>query len=204
MKALLIKDMIVLSKKVKRMLIIIPIFAVVGETGLIMSILVCGMLVNTAFAYDDLAKWNKIAVMMPYSTKDMVLSKYILGYICLALGMVVVVAIQLIVLLAYPPLYSLNYAVLLSAVFSTMFAIALYVPVIIKFGIEKARFIPVILVMAASGAITFLSTSANEVTAPNISISNNILLIFAAAVVIANVSSIALSIKMYETQLKNA
>ena len=39
------------------------------------------MLPYTAMAYDERSKWNQLAAMMPYSDRDIVLSKYVFGWL---------------------------------------------------------------------------------------------------------------------------
>ncbi|MEG0372022.1 MAG: ABC-2 transporter permease [Clostridium sp.] len=84
MSGLLIKDILVITKQLKIFLIIIPVMAITGGGSMdMLAILMSSVLPMTAIAYDERSKWNQIAVMMPYSRKDMVISKYLLGYICM-------------------------------------------------------------------------------------------------------------------------
>jgi ABC-2 type transport system permease protein len=80
MRGLLLKDFLVVTKQLKLFLIIIPVMAMVGGGSMAsMAILMGSVLPMTAIAYDERSKWNEIAVMMPYSKKEIVLSKYLLG-----------------------------------------------------------------------------------------------------------------------------
>ena len=45
--------------------------------------LYAAMMPISALAYDENCKWDQLAAMMPYSVRDIVLSKYLFGYICL-------------------------------------------------------------------------------------------------------------------------
>ncbi len=202
MKGLVIKDAIVLSKRVKRMLFIVPIFAVIGDTGVIMSLLVCGLLVNTAFAYDDLAKWNNIAAMMPYSASAMVLSKFVLGYLGLALGTIVVTAIQLVVSFVLPNFATLNMSLLFTSLFSTLIVIAVFVPLILKIGVEKARFVPAFLLVAISALISYLSVSSVDDISRMEFIESTLLVALPVVAVLANIISIFLSINIFKANLK--
>ncbi len=194
MKGLLLKDWLVVLKKVKRILFVVPIFAVLGgETGVIMALMICCMLVNTSFAYDDLAKWDRIQCMMPYSNRDIALSKYIFGYIGLFTGTLTVIIIQLILSVVYPPLYTLNVQILFYSLLSALMVIAVYIPISFKFGIEKARFLPIILLILASAAVSYLNASmVDDVTRLSL-LPQNLLFALPLIIIVINAASILIS-----------
>ncbi len=204
MKSLIIKDSLVLSKRIKRMLFIVPVLAFAGTTGLVMALLVCGLLVNTTFAYDDLAKWQRLACMMPYSARDIVLSKFVLGYLTLAIGTVCVTIIQLIIFAVYPPLVNLDFGLIFGCVLLTLLTIALYIPTIFKIGVEKSRFIPAIFVIALSALLSYLSASSVDGISRLDSIAPVVMSIAPVVVVLINIVSIIVSINIYNSNVKKS
>ena len=82
MKALLLKDGYVLYKQLKLFLLILIIFCTlpgISATGFSMIYVI--MLPVSTLSYDEHSKWNQLAAMMPYTPRQMVVSKYVLGYI---------------------------------------------------------------------------------------------------------------------------
>ena len=83
MRALLMKDCFVLWKQLRLYVVLMLIFTVVnGAFGNVFIVIWAAMLPYTAMAYDERSKWDQMAAMMPYSIRDIVLSKYLLGWVC--------------------------------------------------------------------------------------------------------------------------
>lgn len=142
MKALLIKDFLVITKQLKLFLVIIPIMAITGGFSLApFAILVGAVLPMTAIAYDELCKWNEIAAMMPYSQQDMVISKYLLGYLCMTAAGLLFAAAQLLlpVIGGKTPGQTL-FALLVSCSIG-LFLIAFTTPILLKYGSQKGRLV---------------------------------------------------------------
>ena len=84
MKGLMIKDILNLRKNFKTTLLVIGFFAIYAYTSnnpsymIAMVTLILSMMPLTSMAYDDMSKWDRYALAMPISKKDIVLSKYIL------------------------------------------------------------------------------------------------------------------------------
>ena len=82
MRGLLIKDAYTIVKQTKVLLLITVIFAVVPSDFLFgYSVFYAAMMPITGLAYDERAKWDKLAGMLPYSVNEIVGSKYLMGYI---------------------------------------------------------------------------------------------------------------------------
>ena len=80
MKGLLIKDWKTLLKQMKVMLVIVVVFVCIPGTYMAaFALFYAAMLPITALAYDERAKWDELAAMMPYTVKSIVGSKYVLG-----------------------------------------------------------------------------------------------------------------------------
>ena len=83
MRGLIMKDMLTIAKQAKAFLILILFFAVIPSfSGSSFAMLYAAMMPISALAYDENCKWDQLAAMMPYSVRDIVLSKYLFGYIC--------------------------------------------------------------------------------------------------------------------------
>ena len=98
MKALIQKDVYVLWKQMRIFLLVMLVIMVGnGSFGSVFVVLWCSMLPYTALAYDERCKWDQMAAMMPYSPRDLVLSKYVLGWLCAGAASAIVLAVQAII-----------------------------------------------------------------------------------------------------------
>ncbi len=91
MKALVIKDCMVLKKALKiwPLLIVIPTIVSAGKYSL-MPIFIAAAFAGSTMAYDEQCKWEEYSYMLPYSRFELVVSKYLVNYI--AIGVVTVMA----------------------------------------------------------------------------------------------------------------
>lgn len=202
MKGLLLKDIYTLTKQLKLFLVLIVVFAVwPGFSMAGFAICYSTMLPITALAYDERSKWNKLAATMPYSAEDMVLSKFVLGYICIGCS----AAISLISRVIYSTVKSgaispeIFWETLCFVFVGLIFA-AINMPVMIRFGVEKGRLIFFAMIfIAAIAAMLFSSNFA--VTAVNFPPALIILILFGSSVA-ANIISMGLSQKYYKKQLE--
>ncbi len=146
MKGLFQKDIYNLIQQGKSLLYIFVIFVVVfvsqGKADFFvpMWITMCIMLVTTSMSLDGIAKWDTYALTMPVTRTELVVSKYILG-ICLTLFGV---------LSSFCVLIGSNFilkniewkeALILLGVASGigLFYLSIILPLLFKFGVEKAR-----------------------------------------------------------------
>ncbi len=156
MKGLLLKDCYTITKQLKIFLIVIPVMAVTG--GFFMSafaVLLGAVLPMTAIAYDERSKWDELAAMMPYSKGNLVLSKYLLGYICMSGAAILVVTGQLLMKTLGIVYTDSSINMLLFAIVGGLTFIAINTPILFKFGSEKGRFVYLITLalIGASGSI---------------------------------------------------
>ncbi len=189
MRGLLLKDFYVLGKQLKWFLFVTPLMvAFMGEMFLSVVILLFSVLPMTAIAYDEQAKWNNLAVMMPYSKKDLVISKYLLGY----LGIVCIVIIAIVVLgvMGLTGLVTFDFNVykpiILMGVSGALILLAFNIFIAYKYGVEKGRYAFMGL-MFSIGAVTALIKDINNdlyLAIQNISASN----LFIIAIVLNIVS----------------
>ncbi|WP_019242166.1 MULTISPECIES: ABC-2 transporter permease [Bacillus] len=153
MTGLLIKDILNLRKYAMTMLIFIVFYSALSFTmddpGFISGAIVLffTMISITSFSYDNLAKWDNYALSLPITRKEMVLSKYILAML-LAIGgtLFSIVAGGLIVFIkditSFKEQLVISYCLF---VIATLFISAL-LPLIYKYGVEKARIMIVVVI----------------------------------------------------------
>jgi len=147
MKGLLLKDFYALRKQ-GRVIFALSIFYLIlglssGNIGMFgtMITLLSAMLPITTMSYDEYHKWDRYALAMPVSRKTIVLSKYCLGIICSLAASLLVLLVNLLMSLTNDlSLILILQSNLVFIVVANLF-LAIVLPIIFKFGIEKGRMI---------------------------------------------------------------
>ncbi|MCH5285915.1 MAG: ABC-2 transporter permease [Christensenellaceae bacterium] len=199
MKALLIKDLMTLSKTIRFLLFFMLIFACIPGLNMGTFVMVyCAMLPVTAVAYDERSKWDAYAAMMPYQPRQIVLSKYVLGYVAVALAMVLsMLARAAIGVFGGESLQAQDYLLMLLYAMVTTVFMAVTLPLIFRFGAEKGRL--VLLVGVAIGISAFsvlaapLARSLENMTFTPL----QLFLLVTVSVVLLNSLSMLLSCRFY-------
>ena len=157
MKALLMKDLYVLWRQMKIFFLLIGVFAagpsVFQNT---FAILYAAMVPYTAFAQDESSKWNTLAVMMPYSTKEIVVSKYLLGGIAIAAAAGITMVFQNVMKLLGGP--AVGNMTLTMAMLIAVIMVDITLPLVFRFGVEKGRMIVVFTLAMIGGSAGALSS----------------------------------------------
>lgn len=162
MVGLLLKDIFNLKKYMKQMGIVVLAltffaFNMKSTPYLIgMMVLMTSMMVATSMAYDEAAKWDKYALTMPLVKKDIVLEKYVLLVLLTLAGGLIAGVIGCVMTLFFH--IGKISETLMTCGIIIMIAILIFsfvLPVLFKFGVEKARMImfvifgaPTVLVVA--------------------------------------------------------
>lgn len=103
MQALILKDFYVMWKQTRVFLLVILVFsAIPGSFNAVFAVIYSAMLPYTAMAYDERSKWNQLAAMMPYSDRDIVLSKYAFGWLFILAATVASLVLQAALSLVWP------------------------------------------------------------------------------------------------------
>lgn len=158
MKALIRKDAYVLWKQLKYFLLMVLVLSCIpGAYNSIFIVLYAAMLPYTALAYDERSKWDQLARTMPFSDWDIVLSKYVLGWILTLISLVAAVILHLVLF----PLLGRTPAPgsLLPSFFMALCILAVSLPPLFRFGVEKARlsmFLVISLICGGTGALVSL------------------------------------------------
>lgn len=159
MKGLIIKDILNLKNYGRSILLIVAFYGIfaytINDAGFLggMIVLLMTMMSISSFSYDDLAKWDKYALSLPISRKDMVMSKYLLSIIFIVLGAV----LSFVIVFAMSNIKnSVNLWELLLQTYSlsavAIIFISVLMPLLYKFGVEKSR----IMIMAVFAIPTLL------------------------------------------------
>lgn len=141
MRSLIYKDFANLKVQGKLYVLIMGIWAVTAWVEKNPSFLggilaVFSVLITiTTCAYDERSGWDKYALTMPVGKRELVLSKYVISLLTLAVGMLVFVGLNL--LLQIEP----SEFLLLTGIFTALGLIVMDVvlPIIFRFGTEKGR-----------------------------------------------------------------
>ncbi|NLL77087.1 MAG: ABC-2 transporter permease [Clostridiales bacterium] len=163
MKGLLLKDFYMIWKQAKIMLLLVIIYILIGVFNdslfwTMFSVIFMSMLPITALALDERSGWNRYAGMLPYSSKDIVMSKYLFGLI--GVGIVIVVYVILTVLTGIALHREIQPAAILEMIIPLFSVSCIFMgtnlPIMFKTGVEKGRMwytLSLIVIMGSSSAV---------------------------------------------------
>ena len=166
MKALILKDTYVIWRQMKYFLVLILLFsALPSGFNNAFAVIYTSMLPYTALAYDERSKWDQMASMMPYSSRDIVLCKYVFGWLCIGgaavLSGLLQAALSLVIDRAFLP------GTLAMSVLGALCILAISLPLMFRLGVERGRlgmFLIIFLVCGAAGAIAHIAESVGSGT----------------------------------------
>ncbi len=198
MKGLLYKDAVTLVKQLKLFLLMIVIFSVIpGYNMITFALVYCAMLPFSAMAYDERSKWNRLAAMLPYSDAQLVLCKYILGWLSVIGAMLIAAVAQFAVLLtrgAQAELAPMLLTLVVSAS-ASLILLALSLPFLYRFGVERGRMTFIVAIALGVVGITLFSNAASFDL--NEHASSILLIVVPALAVALNAISVPVSTRLY-------
>lgn len=163
MKSLILKDLYNIGNSVKSLLFSSVVMAVAfiptsNFSGyIIMCAVICSMMISTTFAFDDYSKWTRYAMIMPVSKKDLVTGKFIVLIIFCMTGTLFGLVVSFMAGLAMGKV-TFDFAGVIEILFFAMVALAISliigstsIPLIFKFGTEKARMLLVASLLIPAG-----------------------------------------------------
>lgn len=163
MKALLLKDWYLLKKSCWSIALIMVIWAVIPQTFLNNFAIIYGAMVPyTVMAYDQRSRWDRYTRILPIRDRDVVLSRYVLGWLSLLCGAVLVCLAQG-VLSCFHGEVTLSLSAVLAALSVGCILLDLNIPMILRFGTEKARWLSILIIACtcasagALGSVPFIS-----------------------------------------------
>lgn len=165
MKALLLKDYCVLWKQLRFFLLFILIFsALPGGFNGVFAVTYAALLPYSCIAYDERSKWDQMAAMMPYTARDLVLSRYVLGWIAAAGACTLSLVLQGI----FSSILDTGFypVTLVLAFFACLATLALTLPLIFRFGVERGRLIMFLIIFLVCGSAGALGAVADTASGP--------------------------------------
>ncbi|PKM74180.1 MAG: hypothetical protein CVU91_03810 [Firmicutes bacterium HGW-Firmicutes-16] len=202
MKGLLYKDLIMLTKQTKLYLLFIVIMSCIPNLSMLsFAVIYSTMMPMTALAFDERSKWDKLAAMMPYSATEMVVSKYLIGYIMVLSSVIIAIAARALGgIFGGAELTAEFFPQLLLIACIGLALGAFSLPLLIGLGVEKGRlFLIFILVMFS---IVCLSGMEKVLSVFPSNAQLGILLAGAVlATLLLNLGSIALAAQLYKRKV---
>lgn len=193
MKGLIQKDVYVLWKQMRIFFLVMLVIMVGnGSFGSVFVVLWSSMLPYTALAYDERCKWDQMAAMMPYSPRDLVLSKYVLGWLCMAASGVFCLAVQAAAGIVSGSAPSVP--TLLASLCLGIITLDITLPAVLRFGVERGRMIFMVVIFGVAISIGILVDMVDEL--PSLPVPLVVLLPLGAAA--GTALSIPLSMKLYK------
>ena len=156
MKSLVLKDLLNIGHNAKSMLFILLVFAIAlipfsGVEGYIfVCAILCSMMIVTTFTFDDNSKWTRYAMIMPLSKKNLVAGKYVVMAIFCVIGSLFGLIVSMIAGLALRKMtFDIEGIIELLVLALVALALSLVsgsmsIPLVFKFGAEKARVLLVV------------------------------------------------------------
>ena len=158
MIGLILKDLFTLTRQALMYIVFIAVFSLMpGYNMASFAVMMACMMPMTALAYDERSHWDRLAASMPYTTAQLVLSKYLMGLILMlcsvALGLIALPLQRLV-----NPDVSLQelMSVSLGALGAGMLIQGVLLPVMFRFGTEKARLFMLVLMGTVFAGIAAL------------------------------------------------
>ena len=192
MKGLIQKDVYVLWKQMRIFFLVMLVIMVGnGSFGSVFVVLWSSMLPY---------KWDQMAAMMPYSPRDLVLSKYVLGWLCAGAAGAVVLAVQAVIRVLHLPMATGSPLAVLISFCASASVLAVTLPVMIRFSVERGRmvmFLVIFLVCGAAGALGTISISVDQTAGGIQGLFGFFMLILPVAAVVLTAVSIPLSMRLY-------
>ncbi len=208
MIGLVYKDFLLMRKQILYMLFLAAVYSFLTVTGtfgpyiLSAFVTILGLIYPmNAFSYDDLARWDKFAAATPAGRRGMVAGRYLFTLL-LVLGASGLVTLLLLVLkllrLIDTPVAELLVTTLACATV-TLVMDAVVLPLLYKFGVEKARVISMAVFVAVFGGCMAAGLAAARLSLPAVPDGATLLIFLALAALAAAVflASYSLSQRIY-------
>ena len=147
MKGLVWKDIYTLLKQAKFILLLMVLFACLpGYSMSAFAIFYGAMLPITALAYDERSKWDELAAMMPYSVKEIVGSKYVLGLLLVGGISALSIAARIVIgIIKATPFDAEGIISILILACLSLVLLMVDLPLMFRLGVEKGRIIYILL-----------------------------------------------------------
>lgn len=195
MKGLVLKDINSLATELKYIVALLAVLIFLQNDFLyIFAIVYMAVLPISALGYDERAKWDKMANMLPFSTAQLVGSKYILGY--LAMGTAVLFVVFSRWFGSGKTISAEDFISVAIVLCIALIIEAIQLPLMFWVGVEKGRILFVLITVF--GASTMYSSGAILKEISMVQTGKNVLFILAVAAIVCNLISFLAAEKLYQ------
>ena len=199
MRALLMKDCYTLWKQLRIFIVVMLVITVFNGTfGNLFIVVWAAMMPYTAMAYDERSRWDQLAAMMPYSIRDIVLSKYLLGWLCCGAAALFSLAVQSILSVLRFPMAALDPTANLLGFCASLCVLSLTLPLMFRFGVEKGRLVMFLLIFLVCGTAGGLGSIAVDIGDGLLRMPPLLLIGLPAAAAVLTAISIPLAMRLYQ------
>lgn len=177
MTGLLKKDFRLLANYGKAVVLMMGVFLVAAiylknisfSAGVIM-IMSLLMTVNT-ISYDDMAHFTEFSVTLPLSRTKQVVEKYMLSFCILTIGVGIVAVLNVIFRILWPENTDMmeNVSSMLLCLAIGLVMLSLMIPLVYKFGAEKARVIIILIGVSPALLLTLVMQGSENAAVASIS-----------------------------------
>lgn len=165
MKGLLLKDWYMMKQYCRSYLLIAIGFialSLIGNDNLFFVFypcLLCGMIPVNLLGYDERSRWIPYSGTMPYTKKQIVSGKYLIGLLAQLTVFIVMGAAQAVKMVTAGAFILGDFAVLMGLLFIvSIIASAIPLPFVFKWGVEKGRMAYYVMIGFVCGASVLAST----------------------------------------------
>lgn len=164
MKGLLLKDFYLIKKYCRSYLILLIIFLIVSVFGdnnsffLFYPTLVSGLIPVTLISFDEREKWDIYCSTLPYTKKQIVTEKYLIGFLFELSVATTSLLLQAIKMIMHKSFILDDFLLLIGTIsIIGLICPSIFLPLIIKLGAEKGRIAYYIFVGLLCAIITIVS-----------------------------------------------
>lgn len=210
MRGLILKDFINMKGQAKVYILFIVLWGGMaimrksGEYFNMLLIMIPAMTILTAIAYDDRYKWNRYALTMPVTRKDLIVSKYVFSFIFIAGTIILSMMGQTI--MGENISYSITATLIIASVVMIINGVSM--PIFFYFGTEHGRIVffaafaliaVVLMAISNVGFVEEIITADGSVRYHIPTMGELILILLTVAFVVTAVSML-ISVKIYENK----
>ena len=195
MKALMMKDILMVWKNMKMILILIGVFLIYKDMYLF-AIMMAMTIPLSLNSFDEYSKWDSFSKMLPYKVSEIVISRYLLTYAMVTIVSVLTFIVIVIKSAIFSEAIEVQHLISLAVMFSGGFVLsATNFPIIYKLGSAKGSlgFMGLTFLFIAVMSFwqeNFLSLLSKFISSPLA------IIIAIALIIVLNILSILLSISI--------
>ena len=170
MKGLLLKDWYMMVKYCKAWVLILAVmmgasaFSERPMSFLMYPVMLAGLTAVTLIAYDERSGWTTLSRAMPYSKAQLVSVKYIVTLLLLAMAAVLAVVVQLVRAGTGAGNAGSMGGILGMLLSAGLVTPAVLLPLVFRFGVEKARILYGIVLGLVIGCMIFVSMTVQDMS----------------------------------------